>query len=128
MRLDVGVLGAEERLGALEGELLDDVDVLAAAVVALARVALGVLVGEPGALGFHHRGEGEVLAGDQLDLPRLPVALASIAVHSSGSTSAIDAHPRSAPAVTVIRHSSGSAASPLSVPGGASEHGSAPGA
>ena len=36
-------------------ELLDDVDVLAAAVVALARVALGVLVGEHGARGLEHR-------------------------------------------------------------------------
>ena len=50
VRLDVGVLGAEQRLGAVDRELLDDVDVLAAAVVALARVALGVLVGQHGAL------------------------------------------------------------------------------
>ena len=38
VRLDVDELGArEERQGALLGEALDDVDVLAAAVVALAR-------------------------------------------------------------------------------------------
>ena len=37
VRLDVGVLGAEELLGAVDRELLDDVDVLAAAVVAPAR-------------------------------------------------------------------------------------------
>ena len=36
VRLDVGVLGAEERLRAVDRELLGDVDVLAAAVVALA--------------------------------------------------------------------------------------------
>ena len=35
--LDVGVLGAEQRLGAVDRELLGDVDLLAAAVVALAR-------------------------------------------------------------------------------------------
>ena len=40
VRLHVGVLGAEELLGALDGEFLDDVDVLAAAVVAPARAAL----------------------------------------------------------------------------------------
>ena len=37
VRLHVRVLGAEERLGAVDRELLDDVDVLAAAVVARAR-------------------------------------------------------------------------------------------
>ena len=36
VRLDVGVLGAEELLGALDGQRLDHVDELAAAVVALA--------------------------------------------------------------------------------------------
>ena len=45
VRLDVGVLAAEQRLRALDRERLDHVDVLAAAVVALAGVALGVLVG-----------------------------------------------------------------------------------
>ena len=44
--LHVGVLGAEQLLHAVDRQLLDDVDVLAAAVVALAGVALGVLVGE----------------------------------------------------------------------------------
>ncbi len=37
MRLDVGVLGAEQRLGAVDRQLLGDVDPLAAAVVAPAR-------------------------------------------------------------------------------------------
>ena len=37
VRLHVGVLGAEELLRAVDGELLDLVDELAAAVVALAR-------------------------------------------------------------------------------------------
>ena len=44
--LDVGVLGAEELAGPVDGQLLHLVDHLAAAVVALAGVALGVLVGE----------------------------------------------------------------------------------
>ena len=46
VRLHVGVFGAEQLLGAVDGELLGDVDVLAAAVVALAGIAFGVLVGE----------------------------------------------------------------------------------
>jgi hypothetical protein len=49
VRLDVDVLRArEEGEGAILGEPLHDVHVLAAAVVALARQAFRVLVGEPG--------------------------------------------------------------------------------
>ena len=46
VRLHVGVLGAEQRLGPVAGEVLDLVDDAVPAVVAAARVALGVLVGE----------------------------------------------------------------------------------
>ena len=49
--LHVGVRRVEQRLGALAGDVLDLVDDLVAAVVALARVALAVLVGEDGAGG-----------------------------------------------------------------------------
>ena len=52
VRLHVGVLGAEQRLDALAGEVLDLVDDLVAAVVALAGIALGVLVGEDRARGL----------------------------------------------------------------------------
>ena len=76
--LDVDVLGAgEEGQGAILGQPLGDVHEFAAAVVALAGQALGVLVGERRALGLHHGGEGVVLAGDQLDLPALAIGLAA---------------------------------------------------
>ena len=48
VRLYVGVIRAEQRLRPLDRELLDNVDKLTAAVVALARIALGVLVGQDG--------------------------------------------------------------------------------
>ena len=64
VRLDVGELGAEELLGAGNGQVLDDVDVLAATVVAAARVALRVLVGEHGALCLQHGARHEVLRGN----------------------------------------------------------------
>ena len=75
MGLHVGVLGAEERSGPLTGEVLDAVDHLVAAVVALAGVALGVLVGEHRAGGAEHGRRREVLAGDQLDGRVLPFDL-----------------------------------------------------
>jgi hypothetical protein len=66
MRLDVGVLGAEQLLGPRPAEVLHLVDDLAAAVVALARDPLRVLVGQPGAESLDDRGGGEILGGDQL--------------------------------------------------------------
>ena len=66
VRLHVRVLGAEQGLDPVDRELLDHVHVLAAAVVALARVALGVLVGQHRALRLHHGNRGVVLRGDHL--------------------------------------------------------------
>jgi hypothetical protein len=77
VRLHVGVLRAEQLPGARDGERLRDVDELAAAVVALARVALGVLVRHHGAGGLEDRLRDEVLGGDQLEAGVLPVLLAA---------------------------------------------------
>src|SRR6185312_6887945 len=44
------------------------------AVIAFARITLGVLVGELGALRFHHPRAGVVLRGDQLDVIFLALA------------------------------------------------------
>ncbi|MNH16317.1 hypothetical protein D3C79_759540 [compost metagenome] len=68
VRLDVGVVGTEQLLGALDGQGFYLVHVLAATVVALARVAFGVLVGQAAALGLHDALAGVVLRGDQLDV------------------------------------------------------------
>ncbi len=65
--LHVGELRPEQALGALDREGLDDVDELAAAVVAATGVALGVLVGEHRALRFEHGARNEVLARDHLE-------------------------------------------------------------
>ncbi len=76
VRLDVGELGAEERLRALDRELLGDVDLFAAAVVAAARVALGVLVREHRALRLQDRDGHEVLGRDHLEVAALTLELA----------------------------------------------------
>src|SRR6185436_1098477 len=52
-----------------------DIDVFAAAVIALARVAFGVLVGEQRALRREHGRAGVVLGGDQLDVVFLAARL-----------------------------------------------------
>ena len=76
MRLHIGVVGTEQALDAIDGQLLDDVDILAATVVALARIAFGVLVGEHRTLRLEHARTGVVLRGDELDVLFLPHALA----------------------------------------------------
>ena len=81
VRLHVREVGAEQALGPLDREVLGDVDLLAAAVVALAGVALGVLVGQHAALGLQHRAGDEVLAGDHLQ--RVPLA-GELAVEDGG--------------------------------------------
>jgi len=68
VRLHVGGVGAKELLEAVDGQLLGHIDVLAATVIALARVAFGVFVGQLRALCRHHRWAGVVFAGDELDV------------------------------------------------------------
>ena len=68
MRLDVDVLGAEELLRAIARQVLGHVDDLAAAVVATAGVALGVLAGQDRAHRLEHGQARVVLGCDQLEV------------------------------------------------------------
>src|SRR5437879_147085 len=77
MGLDVGRLGAEQRLGALNGERLHLIDELAAPIVASAGIALCVLVGEDGALRLEDRLAHHVLGGNQLEVVLLPLGLST---------------------------------------------------
>ena len=72
--LHVGVAAAEEGFGALDGQVLGHVDVFAAAVVAVARIAFGVFVGQDAALRLAHGGRNEVFRGDEFQLADLAVA------------------------------------------------------
>ena len=54
MRLDVGVLGAEERFGVVGSQRLDPVDHLTSGIETMPGDALGVLVGQPVTHGEQH--------------------------------------------------------------------------
>ncbi len=54
MRLNVDVFAIEQLAGAFDGQVFNLVDHLATAVIALARIALGVFVGEHRPLGLEH--------------------------------------------------------------------------
>jgi hypothetical protein len=60
--------------------VLGDIDELAAAIVALARIALGIFVGHDRALRLEHGAGHDVLRGDQLDLVLLAAELCAFAV------------------------------------------------
>ena len=77
--LDVNtpLFGAETEglKGALLAKCFDFVNDLVAAIIALPRVALRILVREAGSQGLHHSLRREVLAGNELDSLELALAL-----------------------------------------------------
>ena len=68
MRLDVREGAAEQLLGPLDRERLDRVGRRAALIVAAARIAFRIFVGEHRALRLEHRAADDILRRDQLDL------------------------------------------------------------
>ena len=75
MRLNVYMLGAENLLAALNGEVFDLVHMLATAVVPLAGVPFRILVRHQGTLRGKDGRTGEVLRGDQEQLVSLAFLL-----------------------------------------------------
>src|SRR5512140_3862340 len=67
MWLNIRVIGTEDLLRAIDGELLDLVDELAAAVIPLSGKAFGILVREWRAHRLEHRLGNEIFARDELD-------------------------------------------------------------
>src|SRR5207253_1515185 len=66
VRLHIGVLGAKKSFGAVAGQVFDDIGILAAAVIAPAGIAFGVLIGEDRAHGLEHRLADKIFRGNQL--------------------------------------------------------------
>ena len=60
MRLDVSIVSAEQLFRAVDSQLLNHVDVFAAAVVTLARISFSVFVGQLRALRLHYARAGVV--------------------------------------------------------------------
>ncbi len=75
VRLNIGVLGSEELLCPVYGELLDDINILAAAVVSRTGIALGVFIGQVASHGLHNGAAGEVFGRYQLDVVALTLQL-----------------------------------------------------
>ena len=71
VRLNVGVIRAEEPRHTVDGQTLDLVNIVAAAVIARAGIALGVFVRQVAAHGLHHGRAREILGRDQLQMVAL---------------------------------------------------------
>ena len=76
VRLDVGVVGPEDFLGPIAGEVFDHVDEFAPAIVAAAGVAFGVFIGQHAAHALHDGGAGVVFAGDHFQAVALALDFA----------------------------------------------------
>ena len=64
VRLHIGEFGAEEGFCAVAGQVFYYVGVFAATIIAAARVALGVFIGEHGALGLENAAGHEIFRGN----------------------------------------------------------------
>ena len=71
MGLDVGIVAAEQLTGSLSRQLLRHVHCIAAAVVAVAGIALGILIGKAGTHRQHDRGTDNVFRSNQLNIALL---------------------------------------------------------
>ena len=68
MRLHIRPIRAEQLLDAVNRQLLDHIDILTAAVVTLAGITFGILIGQHRTLRFHYARAGIVFGGNQLDV------------------------------------------------------------
>ena len=75
IRLHIGELAIEESGDALDRQRLNDIDILAAAIIAPARIALRILVGEHRTLRIEHRLGDNILRSDQFDFIALTAKL-----------------------------------------------------
>ncbi len=71
MRLYVGKIRTEQFTGTLDRDIFYDIDALTAAVIALARITLGIFVGQHTAHCRHNGRGNDVFAGNQLQISLL---------------------------------------------------------
>jgi hypothetical protein len=77
MRLHVGEFGTEKLARAVDGELLDFIDLFTTTVPAFAGITFGIFVRQAATLRGHDGAAGEVFTGDELDVVLLAMLLAA---------------------------------------------------
>jgi hypothetical protein len=76
MRLDIRMFGAEKSFRALDRKLFHNVYKFTTSVPALARVTLGILIGQDRPLGFEYGRGHKIFGSDQFDILILPIDFA----------------------------------------------------
>ena len=84
MSLNVCILCSEKLLGSFDSNGLNDINVLAAAVISLSGVALSILVGKNAAHSSHYCGGNDVFTGDKLKVSLLTCKLLCHSVANFG--------------------------------------------
>ena len=84
MSLNVCILCSEKLLGSFDSNGLNDINVLAAAVISLSGVALSILVGKNAAHSSHYCGGDDVFTGDKLKVSLLTCKLLCHSVANFG--------------------------------------------
>ena len=71
MGLNIDAIRTKQLLGTPDCDIFNNINILAAAVIALARIALCIFVGQHAAHSGHHSGGNKVFRGDQLNVALL---------------------------------------------------------
>ena len=72
----IGILGTENLFQALNGQILALVNALAATIITVTRITLGLLVGKAASHGLHNLVADEILTGNEFDTMLLAQMLA----------------------------------------------------
>ena len=128
MGLHIGMFGAEHFLGPIASQILDHVDIFAAAVIPPAGIALGIFIGQHAADRLHDGRAGVVFAGDHLQAVLLAIDFFVDRGPNLGVLGFHEIHGRHTISRRVERESEREWVSPLSKLAGRSSIGNTPAA
>ncbi|MNC22806.1 hypothetical protein D3C75_708130 [compost metagenome] len=77
MRLDIGMISAEQLLGTVTGKVLYDIDIFTAAIVAFARITFSIFIRKNRTHRFHYSFTDDILRSNKLNVGTLTVQLQS---------------------------------------------------
>ncbi|MNN49902.1 hypothetical protein D3C81_1644570 [compost metagenome] len=77
MRLDIGMISAEQLLGTVTGKVLYDIDIFTAAIVAFARITFSIFIRKNRTHRFHYSFTDDILRSNKLNVGTLTAQLQS---------------------------------------------------
>ncbi|MNI48833.1 hypothetical protein D3C73_1034170 [compost metagenome] len=77
VRLHIGMIGTEELLGTVTGQILHDIHIFTTAIIPFARIAFGIFIREHRTHRFHYSFADDILRGNKLNIGTLTAQLQS---------------------------------------------------